>query len=270
MTSTVEPRGAAIKHTRRTLTIAAATLTMVISGCGSDRTVDPSASISGTIIVSGAASLTDAFTTIRDDFVADNPDAEVTLNFGSSGALATQIQQGAPADVVAFADTTPMTTLSDAGLLSGQPEIFATNQLAIVTKPGNPEGITGLGDLAAAGTISLCVDTAPCGKFANQILQAAGVTVPETSVTRGTDVTSTLSAVTEGDAIAGIVYVTDAAAVADQVDTIDIAESDNVVASYPIAVVGATASPEVARAFVDYVRSADGRAVLTGLGFGAP
>jgi len=263
-----------------TMTIAMLAALAFVVGCSSDSegassgdaasTTTSDASVSGTIIVSAAASLTDSLTTIRDDFVADHPDAEVTINFGSSGALATQIQDGAPADVAAFADITPMTALEDADLLAAAPKIFARNQLVIVTKPGNPAGITGLADLASVGVVSLCVDTAPCGKFADQVLADAGTAIPETSVSRGTDVKSTLTAVTEGDAVAGIVYVTDAESVAPQVETVEIPESDNVVASYPIAVVQATASAELAEAFEAYVLSDKGQVVLAKAGFLAP
>jgi len=267
-------------RTRLTPAVAVLAALAFIAGCSSESARTASgddesatttgAALSGTIIVSAAASLTDSFTTIKDDFVAEHPDVDITINFGSSGALSTQIQEGAPADVAAFADTTPMTTLRDAGLLAAAPQIFARNQLVIVTKPGNPEGITGLGDLADAGVISLCVDTAPCGKFADQILGDAGITVPAVSISRGTDVRATLTAVTEGDAVAGIVYVTDAASVAPQVDTVDIPEAENVIASYPIAVVAATASGELADAFQAYVLSDAGRAVLEEAGFLAP
>lgn len=241
------------------------------SSSGSDAaTTGSTQTVSGTIVVSAAASLTDAFTTIKDDFLAEHPDADISINFGSSGALSAQIQEGAPADVVAFADTTPMTALEDGDLLAGAPKVFAKNQLVIVTEPGNPEGITGLADLATAGVISLCVDTAPCGKFADQILDDAGVTVPDTSITRGTDARATLTAVTEGDAVAGIVYVTDATSVADQVETVDLPEADDVVASYPIAVVRATGSADLATAFEAYVLSENGQAVLRNAGFLAP
>ena len=225
------------------------------ASAGASKDTDTSG-VSGSIVVSAAASLTDAFTTIRDRFVAANPDAHVTLNFGSSGALSTQILNGAPADVTAFADTPP--------------EVFARNRLVIVTEPGNPNGIDSLADLATAGTISLCVDTAPCGKFADRILADAGVTIPTSNITRGTDVRSTLSAVTEGDAVAAIVYVTDAKAAGDRIDTVAIPEAHDVTADYPIAALGATSSPALARAFEAFVLSEQGRSVLEDAGFLAP
>lgn len=256
-------------------------LALLAAACGSDRDTSSASStasgsstaaatVSGTVTVSAAASLTDAFTAIADDFRAANPDAEVTLNFGSSGQLATQIESGAPADVVAFADTTPMTELADAGLLDGTSEIFARNELVIVTKPGNPAGVEDLAGLATAGIVSLCVDTAPCGKFADQALSTAGVTIPESSVTRGQDVKATLAAVTEGDAVAAVVYVTDAEAAGDAVEAVSIPEADNVVADYPIAVLAAAADADAARAFIEYVLGPDARAVLNDAGFLAP
>jgi molybdate transport system substrate-binding protein len=247
---------------------------LLLSGCGGGATTDGRAADeeprSGAIVVSAAASLTESFTTIRDDFVEQHPGADVTLNFGSSGALSTQIAEGAPADVAAFADTTPMTALADAGLVAGAARTFARNQLVIVTQPGNPAGVASLADLAGVGVVSLCVNTAPCGSFAEQILDRAGVTIPESSVTRGPDATSTLGAVTEGDAVAGIVYLTDAASAAEQVETIEIPEGADVVASYPIAVVRGTGDAELAEAFLEHVLSEPGQAVLARAGFLAP
>ena len=265
---------------RRSLTITVAillSLGFVASGCSSDKrsdtattgtsTASTSAPVTGTITVSAAASLTGAFGTIKDDFVKANPGATITINFGSSGTLETQIEGGAPADVAAFADEATMKKLSDKDLLAAPAQIFATNQLVIVTKPGNPKGIETLADLATAGTISLCADTAPCGKYANQILQTAGVTIPTSSVTLGQDVKTTLAAVTDGDAVAGIVYVTDAQSAGSKVDTVEIPAEQNAIAKYPIAVIEATANRALANAFVEYVLGPEGQAVLKAAGF---
>ncbi len=240
-------------------------LGFVASGCGSDSNSDTATT--GTITVSAAASLTGAFTTIKDDFVEANPGADITINFGSSGTLETQIEGGAPADVAAFADEANMEKLADKSLLAAPAEIFATNQLVIITEPGNPKGIETLADLATAGTISLCADTAPCGRYAAQILQSAGVTIPTSSVTLGQDVKATTAAVTEGDAVAGIVYVTDARAAGSKVDTVEIPTAQNAVATYPIAVLKPSASSDLADAFMAFVLGPDGQAVLKAAGF---
>jgi molybdate transport system substrate-binding protein len=268
---------------RRILTITVAivlSLGFVASGCSSDKksetsTADTStettgASLIGSITVSAAASLTDAFGAIKDEFVKANPDTDITINFGSSGQLETQIEGGAPADVAAFADEATMKKLADKSLLDGSSEIFATNELIIVTKPGNPKGIQTLADLATAGTVALCADTAPCGKYAAQILESANVTIPPSSVTLGQDVKATLAAVTEGDAVAGIVYVTDAMAAGDKVDTVEIPTDQNAVAKYPIAVIKATSNPTVARAFMDFVLGPKGQEALKAAGFSTP
>lgn len=267
---------------RRYLTVTLAlilTLVFVASGCSSSSktttasgstTVTSTTPVSGTITVSAAASLTAAFGTIKDDFVKANPGANIMINFGSSGTLETQIESGAAADVAAFADKATMKKLSDKSLLAGPSQIFATNGLVIVTKPGNPKNIKTLADLATAGTISLCAITAPCGKYADQILQTAAVTIPTSSVTRGQDVKTTLSAVTDGDADAGVVYVTDAQAAGVKVTTVEIPSAQNAVATYPISVIKATTAGGLAQAFMAYVLSPDGQAVLKAAGFQAP
>lgn len=228
------------------------------------------ASVTGEVTVSAAASLKEAFTTIATDFEAANPGTTVTINFGSSGELATQIQSGAPTDVAAFASESDMTTLSDAGLVDGAPQVFATNELAIVTKPGNPKGVRSLADLDSAGIVSLCAETAPCGKYADQALSAAGVSIPPDRVTRGQDVRATLTAVTQGDAVAGIVYVTDAAAAGAEATSVPIPADQNVVARYPIGVVTATTNPAAAWAFATFVLGPQARDVLEAAGFGGP
>lgn len=248
--------------------------TTAAAGTGDGHDHDGHGDLSGSITVSAAASLTESFDTLRDQFIAEHPGVTITINYGASGQLATQITEGAPADVAAFADTAPMDKLVEADLVDdsgdGAPATFATNNLVIVTKPGNPEKISSLANLVDAGIISLCGESAPCGVFADRIFELVGFTVPESSVTRGQDVKATLAAVSEGDAVAGLVYRTDAKAAGDRVTSVEFPESDDVTAEYPIAVVSATSNPSLAGAFVDYLRSSEGTAVLSKAGFGAP
>ncbi len=251
---------------------------LVATGCGSDSDSTSSSStssteasdVTGAITVSAAASLTEAFTEIGADFQKENPDASATFNFGSSGTLATQIQQGAPADSFASADEANMDKLVTAGLIAGDPTVFARNRLVIVTKPGNPEQVQGLGDLAGLGVVSLCGPEVPCGKYADQILATAAVTIPTERITRGQDVKTTLGAVTTGDADAAIVYVTDAKSAGDAVDTVTIPDAQNVIAIYPIGVVAAGTNQPTTRAFIDFVTGSKGQATLRSFGFLAP
>lgn len=226
--------------------------------------------LKGALTVSAAASLRDAFTAIGDDFEAANPDVEVTFNFDSSSTLATQVVEGVPVDVYASADEANITKLTDKNLVAGRPEVFARNELVIITKAGNPLGIKSLADLAGAGVISLCGKDVPCGKYSAQALEKAGVVIPESSVTRGQHVSATLTAVSEGDAVAGIVYVSDAKTAGDAVESVPIPAEANVIAVYPIGAIAASANPDAAAAFEDYVLGEDGQAVLTGFGFLPP
>ncbi len=264
----------------------------VLTGCGSDsddsattttaveattttaaESTTTTPSLEGKITVSAAASLRDAFTAIAADVNETNPDLEIEFNFDSSSTLATQIIEGAPADVFASADEKNMTKLAEADKVDGESTIFARNELVIVTKPGNPAGIESLADLTTAtqdGVISLCGEDVPCGRYAAEALTAAGVTIPETSVTRGQNVTATLTALTEGDAVAAIVYATDALAAGDTVTTIKIPAEHNVIASYPIAAVSGSEQAELANAFVEAVLSEAGQKILETYGFLPP
>lgn len=257
---------------------AVAVTALMSAGCGggraADSTTEPGSTdgdgLSGEVIVSAAASLTDVFDELAESFTAEHPGARIELNLGSSGQLSTQIVEGAPADVVAFADTVPMDRLAQEGLLTGPAQVFATNRLTIVTPQGNPAGIDGAADLGSVRTLSLCVASAPCGAYAERVLSAAGVEVDEGRVSRGQDVRATLGAVSRGDADAAIVYVTDAAAAGDTVEIVPLPDSSEVLAQYPIAVVAGTAAPEAAEAFVEHVRGTTGQRILRRAGFGAP
>ena len=257
-------------------------VTLALAGCGSDSdssgtsAVDTTAGGSndattptGSIIVSAAASLTEAFTQMGEDFEAANPDTEIEFNFDSSTTLSTQIIEGAPADLYASADQKNMDDLIAAEKVDGDPATFARNDMVIVTKPGNPEGIETLADLADAGVISLCGENVPCGRFAATVLESASVTIDEGSVTRGQNVKATLTALTDGDAVAAIVYVTDAVAAGDTVEVVEIPEDVNAVATYPIGVVAGAENAELAQAFMEYVLG-DGQATLADFGFKPP
>jgi molybdate transport system substrate-binding protein len=254
----------------------------LLVGCGSDGGDDAAAAggggattttpeLEGEIRVSAAASLTESFEDIADDFTAANPGTEVTFTFDSSKVLVGQIVEGgAPADVFASADEANMQTLVDEEVVEGAPETFARNRLAIVTQPGNPTGIRTLADLADAEVVSLCAEDAPCGRFAQEVLEGAGVAIDEGSVTRGQNAKATLTAVTDGDAEAAIVYVTDAATAGDAVTVVELPDEQNVVAVYPIGVLADASNGPVAEAFVAHVLGEEGQAVLADRGFLPP
>jgi molybdate transport system substrate-binding protein len=139
--------------------------------------------VAGDITVFAAASLTEAFTEVGEAFTAANPDAKATFTFDASSALVQQITEGAPADVFASADTANMDKLTDAGLNGNEPVIFATNLLAIIVAPDNPLGITGVEDLENPDLkVVVCAEEVPCGRYAKQIFDNAGVTVTPVSL----------------------------------------------------------------------------------------
>lgn len=226
--------------------------------------------LSGTIVVSAASSLAAPFERMAEEFVAANPGVEVDLNLDGSSSLVTQVLEGAPADVFAPADLASIDRVSAAGLLAGGPQAFATNELVIVARPGNPAGIGSLEDLKGVGVVALCGVEVPCGRYAQQVLSKAGVRLDESTVTRGRNARATLAAVAEGDAVAGIVYDTDATGSGDAVAPVPIPPEANVVATYPIGVVSTSTNARLAQAFVAWVVGPAGRAVLAEFGFGPP
>jgi molybdate transport system substrate-binding protein len=250
----------------RTLVVALA-LVVLVAACGDD---DDSAGSSGDVTVFAAASLTAAFTEIADAFMTANPDAEVTFNFAASSELVTQINEGgAPVDVFASADQSNMTKLTDAGNNRSDPVVFATNVLEIIVERGNPMGITGVADLANDDLIVVtCAPEVPCGNYAQQIFDAAGVTVTPDSLEE--NVKAVVTKVTAGEADAGIVYKTDVTAAGDDADGVEIPPDINVVAEYPIAATKDAPNPEAAQAFIDFVLGQDGQAILAEYGFLPP
>jgi len=235
------------------------------AGCGSGRGSTPTA---GPLTVFAAASLTEVLTDLQAGLKRSNPGLSPTYSFGGSGALVTQIAQGAPADVVATADVAAMKKLSDAGLIDA-PRIFAHNELEILVAPGNPKGIGGLSDLARADVkVATEDDSVPAGKYSAQALKAAGVTV--SPVSKETDVKAAVARVTSGEVDATIVYVTDVDAAGSKGQGVEIPAQFNVVAEYPIAVVKSTPHRAAAIAFVDQVVGANGQSALRRHGFRPP
>jgi molybdate transport system substrate-binding protein len=191
--------------------------------------------------------------------------ASPTFSYAGTQTLTAQLQQGAPGDIFASADPTHMTTLEGAGLISGTSRIFAHNGLAIAVAKGNPKGIHTLADLSRADLVVVLADpSVPAGKYAQQALTKARVTVHPASLEL--QVTGVLSKVALGEADAGIVYVSDIGT-SGKVGGVTIPDDQNIIADYPIAVLKSTTNRTAANAFVDLVLSPDGQAILKAAGF---
>jgi molybdate transport system substrate-binding protein len=238
----------------------------VAAGCGD---ASPTGRETAEVTVLAAASLTDAFTELGEAFEAATPDVDLTFSFAASSALAAQIRDGAPADVFASADLDSMEQVADAGDTASAPVVFTTNRAEIIVAPGNPLRISGLGDLADPELIVVaCAPEVPCGRYAQRVLDSAGVSVTPKSLEE--NVRAVVSKVTLGEADAGIVYATDVTSAGDAAGGVEIPADINVVAEYPIAAAKDAPEPDAAQAFVDFVLSDEGQAILASHGFVAP
>ncbi|MDP8957819.1 MAG: molybdate ABC transporter substrate-binding protein [Actinomycetota bacterium] len=221
------------------------------------------------VVVLAAASLTEAFQELGSAFEAESGGARVTFSFAGSQQLAGQIVQGAPVDVFASADPRQMEVAVEARRISGPPAVFARNVLAIAVEPGNPLGIQGLADLARPGVVVvLAAEQVPVGSYTRRTLEQAGVAVAPASLEN--DVRAVLAKVALGEADAGIVYASDIVAAEGDVEGIRIPDEDNVAAEYRIARMADAPQPGGAEAFIAWVLSEQGRAVLARHGFEPP
>ncbi|MEV3938774.1 molybdate ABC transporter substrate-binding protein [Glycomyces sp. NPDC049804] len=243
----------------QTILAAAAALALApLAACGSGAEADAG----GTVTVFAAASLTGAFTEIGERFEAEHEGVQVEFNFAGSSDLAAQITEGAPADVFASADESNMDKVVEAGA-AADPATFALNRLVIAVPEGNPDGVTGLGDLAGLD-FAACAAEVPCGAAALTALDGTGLT----PVTYEADVKSTLQRLLLGEVDAALVYRTDTIAADTDVDGVEFPESAAALNTYPIAALDDAPNPELAAAFTAYVL--DARAVLETAGFERP
>jgi molybdate transport system substrate-binding protein len=260
-------------NARSSARVLAAALVILLSACSS--ATQPAAtgsstdgSNNGTVTVLAAASLTEAFTQIGEDFEANHAGSTVTFSFGSSATLASQIVQGAPVDVFAAASSATMQTATAAGAAE-TPTNFVSNTLRIALPKGNPHKITGLEDFAdERRRMALCAPQVPCGAAATKVFAIAKI-VPKPD-TLEQDVKAAVQKVASDEVDAALVYKTDVLAAGDQVDGIEFPEAQEAINTYPIATLTNSKNPALAKAFVDYVLSSDGQAVLAEAGFAKP
>jgi molybdate transport system substrate-binding protein len=225
--------------------------------------------LGGTLTVFAAASLTDVFTDLGEQLEAGHPGLDVRFTFAGSSALATQVTQGAPADVFASANESQMAVVTEAGLADGEPQVFAANVLQIAVPAGNPAGVTGLADLAREElTLAVCAPQVPCGAAAEDVFAAAGVEAAPDTLEE--DVRAALTKVEIGEVDAALVYTTDVTAAGDAVEGIDVPEAEQAVNDYPVAVLADAPNPQAAAAFVELVRSEEGQQALAAAGFRTP
>jgi molybdate transport system substrate-binding protein len=236
---------------------------LLLTGCGGDAGEEAS-----TLTVFAAASLTEVFTELAADFEDANPGVQVRLSFGPTDGLATQIQEGAPADVFASASPSWMDAVEEDPGISDRAD-FARNRLIVIVPADDPAGIASVDELARPGVkLVLAAEGVPAGAYARELLSNAGIAHEALAnvVSNEDDVKGVVQKVALGEADAGIVYRTDVTeAVAVDLRTIDVPVDLNVIATYPIAAV-AGGDVDLARAFIDLV-TGDGQRRLADAGF---
>jgi molybdate transport system substrate-binding protein len=246
--------------------VAALTLTACSSGSSNDSGADSAEKTE--ITVFAAASLTDVFADIADEFKRENPEvSDVKFSFAGSSDLVSQISEGAPADVIATADEKNMDTLDGDDLLAGDPKIFASNTLALAVGKGNPEKIKTPKDFAGKDLV-ICAPQVPCGSATEKWADQNDVELDPKS--EENSVTDVLGKVSSGQADAGIVYVTDIPRGDGEVEMVDLEGADKVVNQYPAATVKASEHQKEADAFVDYLQSDTAVKMLEDAGFATP
>jgi molybdate transport system substrate-binding protein len=242
--------------------------------------IDPTTpSGTGTLHVFAAASLTDAFTEIGRNFETANPGTRIAFNFAGSQALRTQIEEGAPADIFASANQTEMEALiADSLIAQAAPQQFLTNQLVVILPENNPAGLEKLEDVAKPGIkLVLAAEQVPVGKYARQALDNMNGQfgfdfknrVLANVVSNEDNVRQVVAKVQLGEADAGLVYTSDAIA-ATALRTIEIPADLNVTAKYLIAPLARSENAGLAKAFIAYMLSGNGQAVLKKWGFAPP
>ncbi|MFJ6028047.1 molybdate ABC transporter substrate-binding protein [Pseudarthrobacter sp. NPDC092424] len=240
--------------------MAAVVLLLGLAACA------PAAGSGGTLTVFAAASLKASFTELAASFEEQHPGMHVQLSFAGSSDLATQISQGAPADVFASADTATMERVTQAGMADGGTRVFAVNTLALAVPPGNPAGIRTFADLARPGTrLVACAPQVPCGAAAAAVARRTGTDLKP--VSEENSVTDVLGKVISGEADAGLVYRTDVRAAVGKVDSVPFPEAADAPATYPIATLAGAGDKAAADAFIQLVTGPEGQRVLEEAGF---
>lgn len=249
----------------------AGTATLALAACGSTSTPGSAATpdaFSGSITVFAASSLTSAFNTAESGLELDNPGFKATYSFAGSQSLVTQIISGAPADVIATANTDTMAQLTAKGLVD-TPEKFCQNKLEIAVASGNPLGIKTLADLNNPGVKLVIGDpSVPVGEYVTDI--EASDSLHFTPVSLQLSDASVLEQLESGDANAALVFVTDVIGAQGKVTGVAIPDAQNKIGTYEIAAVKASSNQAAAEAFVTSAVSGDIQTELVATGFLPP
>lgn len=228
----------------------------------------------GNLTVSAAASLTDAFNAIKAEFAKAQPSITLTMNYGASGALFSQMEKGAPVDVFASADQKTMDMATDKKLIDTATRVnFAQNSLVLTVPAGNPAKVKDVASLKKDTVKRIAIgnpDSVPVGRYTKAVLTKSGdwdALSPKFVLSES--VRQVLDYLTRGEVDAGFVYGTDAKQGGDKVVvTAEIPLEKPI--SYPIAALSASTNKKDAAAFIAFVTGPKGQAILAKYGFKKP
>jgi molybdate transport system substrate-binding protein len=254
-------------------TISLVALFSAACGLGGGGGAGPPSRAAPELIVFAASSLTESFGEMEAVFEADHAGTDVKLSLESSSILASQIVEGAPADVFASADQVQMRVVQAEGL-ARDPVPFATNALVVVRPEGNPAGIEKPADVANEGVkLVLAGREVPAGNYARAMLSRLGLRdeAEENVVSNEEDVKAVVNKVRLGEADAGVVYRTDVTdEIERDVDLIEVPSGLSPLAVYPVAAIEGSPHRREANEWVRLLTSRRGRSILEKHGFGIP
>ena len=250
----------------------------------------PAKEVSTTVNVFAAASLSAVMADFETAFEEANPGVDIVVNADSSGALLTQIQEGAPCDIFFSAAQKQMDTLEEDGLVvDGTRKNVVNNQLVVVTQPDSETAVTGLADIANAKSIALADGSVPVGKYTRQAMinlgllaeaeDPATITTAEVSeqlggveISEQGNVSKVLAAVEEGSCEVGTTYLSDTIGHEDSVrilETVGYDVTGNII--YPVAQIvnqdADDAETAAAVDFIEFITNDEAKALYQKYGF---
>lgn len=247
---------------------------MLLAGCGSEtkNAVDTGAAVELTILA--AASLTDVCNEIKTEYEAAHPNVTLNFSYGASGALQTQIEEGAPADLFFSAATKQMTALNDEGLMDPDSIVkLLENKVVLIVPEGSDKDITSFEDVATdkVGMIGLGEPgSVPVGQYSEEIFTSLGILdTVKTKANYGSDVRTVLSWVETGAVDCGVVYATDAY-VGENIKIVCEAPAGSCKqVIYPVGIVKASEHADAAAEFLAYLQTDHAMQKFEGYGFSA-
>lgn len=247
-------------------------LVLVVSGASGLAGAWPPKAARADLTVSAAISLKDALDDVRKQYISENPGVSLAMNYGASGTLQIQIEQGAPVDVYLSASPKQMDALAAKGLLLQGTRIdLLRNELVLIVPRDSTARISSFQDLARPDIKKVALGepvTVPAGEYAKQVLTSLGIyNAVNAKAVLAKDVRQVLTYVETGNVDAGIVYSTDAKSSSKVKVVATAPENSHDPVIYPAAVIKDSKNPAAARAFLDFLSGAQARAIFEKYGF---